>query len=161
NLSGFSRLARAQLISILGLLASPLAIGALVEHLADRDPTLRSAVIRGFTFTGSRGIGALQRQLASDSEWIRARAREAVDGVSAAQLADGHTAQQRAVHVLTSPDPSARAAAAETLGALQAHDAVDGLVGRLGDADAQVRGAALRALAKLADPAALPALRQH
>jgi len=159
SLSGFSRLARAQLVSILGLLASPLAIAELVAHLADRDVTLRSAVIRGFTYTGSRGIGALQRQLTSESEWIRARAREALDGLSAAQLADGHTAEQRAVHVLTSPDPSVRAAAAETLGALQAHDAVHGLVGRLGDADAQVRSAALRALAKLADPVALPVLR--
>lgn len=161
SIGGFSRLARAQLVSILGLLASPQAIAALVEHLADKDVTLRSAVIRGFTFAGSRGIGALQRQLTSENDWIRARAREALDGVSAAQLVDGHTAEQRAVHVLTSPDPSVRAAAAETLGVLQAHDAVDGLVARLGDSDSQVRSTALRALAKLADPLALSVLREH
>jgi HEAT repeat protein len=161
SVDGFSGLARAQLISLLGLLASPLALSALQDHLADKDPTLRSAVSRGFALAGGRGVAALQGQLSSQNNWVRARASEILDGISAAQLADATSAHLRAVHALASDDPAARAAAAETLGALQAHDTVDALSGRLADPDPAVRLAALGALAKLANPAALPILREQ
>ncbi len=161
----FARLARAQLVSTLGLLASPLAMASLVEHLADKDPTLRAAVARGFGLAGGRGVTALRGQLTSANEWVRARARESLDSISAAQLANhetlGETAAMRAVSALTAADAGERAAAAETLGVLQAHDAVDALAGRLADANPQVGLAALRALGKLADPAALPVLREQ
>lgn len=161
----FSRLARAQLVTVLGLLTSPLALAALVEHLADKDATLRSAVARGFALAGSRGVEALQQQLASPNEWVRARARESLDTIaesaSAAELANRETARVRAVAALAAPEPSARVAAAETLGALQAHDAVDALAGRLADPDPEVSIAVLRALGRIADPAVLPVLREQ
>lgn len=157
--SALSRLARAQLLTVLGLLASPLALTALVAHLADRDPTLRSAVNRGFALRGTATVPVLQQQLTSPDEWSRARAREALDAVGAATKVDGGTAAQRAVRGLTSPDPRERAAAALTLGALRSYGAADALTGRLGDPDAHVRIATLEALGNLVDPTVLDALR--
>ncbi|HEX6818748.1 MAG TPA: HEAT repeat domain-containing protein [Ktedonobacterales bacterium] len=156
-----SRLARAQLVTVLGLLASPLALTALVEHLADRDPTLRSAVNRGFALIGPVAVPVLQQKLASADEWTRTRAREAMDSISAATIEAGVTAPERAVRALSAPDPRQRAAAALTLGALRATGASQALIGRLDDPDVQVRMAALEALGTLVDPAALDALRSH
>lgn len=159
--TALSRLARAQLLTILGLLASPLALTALVEHLADRDPTLRSAVTRGFTLMGAPAVPVLQQQLASADEWTRTRAREALDGISAVTVTAGFTAPERAVRALSAPDPRQRAAAALTLGALRAVGASQALTARLDDPDVQVRMAALEALGMLVDPEALDALRAH
>lgn len=156
-----SRLARAQLLTILGLLASPLALTALVEHLSDRDPTLRSAVNRGFALIGSAAVPILQQKLAGADEWTRTRAREAIDAISAATIAAGATAPERAVRALSAPDPRQRAAAALTLGALRAVGASQALIDRLDDPDVQVRMAALEALGTLVDPSALDALRSH
>jgi hypothetical protein len=159
--SALSRLARAELLSLLGLLASPQALAALVAHLAERDPTVRAGVNRGFALSGSAGVAALQRQLASDDEWMRTRARESLDSIDSASLSDNDTALHQAIRALGAHDPEQRAAAAETLGALHARAAVEPLIARLGDGDTRVRIAALTALGRLADPSALPALRQR
>lgn len=160
DLPVLTRLARAQLLTVLGLLDSPLALTALLAHLPDPDPTMRAAVNHGFLLAGTAGVAALRRQLTSTDQRRRVRAKEALDAISAALNADDDAIEQT-VRALDAADPARRAAAAETLGALHAYGATEALLTRLDDSDAHVRLAILAALAALADPEALPTLLKH
>jgi HEAT repeat protein len=155
----FGRLTQAEVYTCLGLFASPAANLLLIERLGEREPTVRAGVTRGLTLAGYAALPDLQAQMASADEGIRMRATEIIDAIGASDEEGDTSVHRRAVHVLTTGAPDQRVAAAETLGALQAHPAVDPLIARLRDRDPEVRAAAARALGRLAEPAALAPLR--
>lgn len=154
NTSVFGRLARAQLISILGVLATPDAIAACVDLLADTDPVIRQAVNQAMTFAGPAALEPLRHALMHPNEHVRIRAGEAL-----ALLGD--VAFDTAVSALHGTDARQRAAAVRTISVLGASQVVDEVIARLDDQDGSVRIAAARALGQVATPDAVRALAQH
>jgi HEAT repeat protein len=153
------RLTQAELFTCLGLFASPTAIDLLIERLGEREPTIRAGVTRGLTLAGYAALARLQTQIASADEGIRARATEIIDAIAASDEAEDTSVHRKAVHVLATGAPDQRAAAAQTLGALQSHPATQPLIARLRDREPEVRIAAARALGKLGAEEALEPLR--
>jgi HEAT repeat protein len=155
----FSRLTQAELYTCLGLFASPTAIGLLIERIGEREPTIRAGVTRGLIMASYAALPALQTQMASSDEGVRARAAEIIDAIGASDEMEDTSAHRVAVHVLATGAPSQRAAAAETLGALQSHPAIEPLIARLRDREPDVRIAAVRALGRFGAEEALEPLR--
>jgi HEAT repeat protein len=153
------RLTQAELCTCLGLFASPTAIDLLIERLGEREPTVRTGVTRGLTLAGYAALARLQAQIANADEGIRARATEIIDAIAASDEAEDTSVHRKAVHVLATGAPDQRAAAAQTLGALQSHPATQPLIVRLRDREPEVRIAAARALGKLGAEEALEPLR--
>ncbi|HST89205.1 MAG TPA: HEAT repeat domain-containing protein, partial [Ktedonobacterales bacterium] len=147
----FSRLVRAQAITLLGLLATPAALEAIIGLLDDADPVIRQAEQQAITYAGHEAIAPLRAALGSADERIRTRAGEAL-----ALL--GGAATEAALAALDGADAGQRAAAARTLGALGALEAEKALIARLDDGDATVAGAAAHALGRLRTPSAAVAL---
>jgi HEAT repeat protein len=154
-----NRLTQAELYTCLGLFGSPVAIGLLIERLGAREPTVRAGVTRGLTLAGYAALPDLQQQMTSADEGVRTRAAELIDAIAASDEAEDTSVHRAAVHVLATGAPVQRAAAAETLGALQAHPAIEPLIARLRDREVEVRIAAARALGKFGAPEALEPLR--
>lgn len=161
--TAISRFARAQTLTVLGMLATPAAIQALVDQLGDTDMTIRAALTKAFHLAGAAAVGPLQTLLTADNEWLRTRAKEILAHMGSDALADADTdtAYREAVTILKTGAPTQRAAAAQTLGALQSHPAVTSLAARLTDSDPQVRIAAAVALGQIADPEGLAPLRER
>jgi HEAT repeat protein len=153
------RLTQAELYTCLGLFASPVAVDLLIERLGEREPTIRAGVTRGLTLAGYAALTRLQAQITSADEGIRARAAEIIDAIAASDAAEDTSVHRKAVHVLATGAPDQRAAAAQTLGALQSHPATQPLIARLRDREPEVRVAAVRALGKLGAEEALEPLR--
>jgi len=149
-----SRLVRAQLTVLLGLIASPVAVASIVELLDEPDPVMRQAVNAAVILAGAACLEPLQAALRSRSDRVRARAEEAL-----ALLGDDAT--DAAIRSLGSTNPEQRASAARTLGRLSAERACDALILRLDDGESVVRVAAARALGQIASGQALVALEQH
>src|SRR5262249_19741486 len=57
---GLGRLVRSQVITLLGLLASPSALDALIALLGDMDALIRSAVHQAFVLAGTFALAPLQ-----------------------------------------------------------------------------------------------------
>jgi HEAT repeat protein len=159
QIPALGRLTQAELYTCLGLFSSPTAIELLINRLDEREPTVRTGVTRGLTLAGYAALASLQAQMASSSETVRARVVEIIDVIGASDEAQDTSVHRKAVHALATGAPDQRVAAAETLGALQAHPAVEPLVARLRDREPEVRSAAARALGKLGAEAALEPLR--
>jgi HEAT repeat protein len=159
HMPSLGRLTQAELYTCLGLFASPAAIDLLINRLDEREPTVRTGVTRGLTLAGYAALASLQAQMASASENVRARVVEIIDAIGASDEAEDTSAHRKAVHVLATGAPDQRVAAAQTLGALQAHPAVEPLIARLRDREPEVRIAAARALGKLGAEEALEPLR--
>jgi HEAT repeat protein len=153
------RLTQAELYTCIGLFGSPVANELLMERLGEREPTVRAGVTHGLTLAGYSALPSLQAAMTSADEGVRTRATEVIDAIAASDETGATGVHRAAVHVLATGAPSQRAAAAETLGALQAHPAVEPLIARLRDREPEVRVAAARALGKLAAPEALEPLR--
>lgn len=149
-----SRLLRGQLTTLLGLLATPAALAAVVELLADSDPVMRQATEQALALAGKAALPAIENALDSPDERVRARA-----GESMARL--GSDGEHAALDALRATSATQRLAAARTLGALGAVTAVEALIERLDDPDAGVRREATLALGQLGTPAALQALERR
>lgn len=146
-----SRLARAQLITVLGLIASENALATTIEMMTEMDPVLRQALTQAVSLAGALALDPLRAALNHPNERVRERASE-----SLALLGDA--AIDTALDLLDGDNPSQRASAARTLGALRSGRAVQPLAQRLDDADDAVRVAAALALGEIATPRAVEAL---
>src|SRR5262249_3456390 len=145
---------RSQLITLLGLLASPSALEALIALLGDMDAVVRAAVNQAFVLAGSPALSLLQRALERGDERVRWR------GGGVLTLLGGE-ATDTALALLANPDSAQRATAAATLGALRVLRAEGALIEHLADKANLVRIAVIAALGKLGTPAARAALRQQ
>lgn len=152
--SALSRLARARLIALLGVLASAQAVAVCVEMLTETDPTLRQAVNQAISYAGPAALEPLRAALRDPDEHVRMRAAEGLSLL-------GDVAVETAVGALQGTDARQRAAAVRTVGALGARQAVDAVIARLDDGDGTVRVAAARALGQLATAEAVTALANH
>lgn len=151
RMTALSRLARARLISLLGVMASAESVAVCVEMLPETDPTLRQAVNQAITHAGPAALEPLRAALRHPDEHVRMRAAEGLSLL-------GDVAVETAVGALQGTDAHQRAAAVRTVGALGARQAVDVVIARLDDDDGAVRVAAARALGQLATPEAVTAL---
>lgn len=154
RLPQLNRLARAQLVVLLGLIASPVAIDRLVELLDEPDAVLRQAVNQAVVLAGAACVEPLQAALRDPRERVRSRAEETL-----ALLGDG--AIDAALQGLASANAMQRASSARMLGTLRSVRATDALVRHLDDGESVVRVATARALGQIASAQALVALEQH
>lgn len=161
RLAPLDRLLRAQLITLLGLLSSETALAALMDLLAETDPTLRQAVNQSMAYAGAAALAPLQLRLRDRRELIRTRAAEALTYISETTPDTADAALAAARIGLNSADPRQRAAAAATLGSLRASEALDALIASLGDGASAVRVAAARALGQIGGQRARAALRKY
>jgi HEAT repeat protein len=150
---GVNRLLRAQAVQVLGLLASPASLSELTNMLLETDTIVRESLQRGFHLAGEEAVEPLLRLLATypATETIHRRALDAliaVDGPAIPVVLDQ-------IH---KGDATARAVAAETLGALHDRRALEPLLAALKETDPQLRMTAARALGRLGDLKAQPAL---
>lgn len=159
NATSTGRLTQAELYTCLGLFASPSTIGLLIQRLGEREPTIRAGVTRGLTLAGYAALPDLQARMYTADEGVRTRATEIIDAIAASNAASDTGVHRTAVHVLATGAPEQRVAAADTLGALQSHPAVEPLIARLRDREPEVRLAAARALGKFGATEALEPLR--
>lgn len=149
-----NRLARAQIIMLLGSRSAPITRDALVEFLPDSDPIIRQAVNQAFVYAGAQALPSLRTALSGQNERARIRAGEVL-----ALLGDA--AIDVAIAGLTGTEAGQRATAARTLGALRAERAEKPLIERLDDGESAVRVAAAQALGALATETAMSALERH
>ncbi|MFI5274442.1 MAG: HEAT repeat domain-containing protein, partial [Ktedonobacterales bacterium] len=147
-----SRLLRGQLVTLLGLLATPLALEVVVNQLGASDPLLFQAVAQALEWAGRAAIAALEPAVTSPDERIRRRAGEALARYDAA-------AATAAVTSLRAPSPTQRLTAARALAATtsatNAEPAVEALALALDDADGEVRRTAVVALGQIGTPVAI------
>jgi HEAT repeat protein len=162
RLETLDRLARAQLVLLLGLLATPYALQRLLAIMGLPDITLRQAARQALLYAGAEAIPTLQalagKQTATE---LRERANEALRLTMAATPEAPEIAGIAAISGLNSADPQQRRAAVTTLSAIRASDALDALIARLGDTNIDVRLAATQALAQLGAADGLAALRKY
>ncbi|MGZ6390797.1 MAG: NACHT domain-containing protein [Ktedonobacterales bacterium] len=154
KLSQLNRLARAQIIMLLGLRNAPLTQDALVELLPDSDPIIRQAVNQAYIYAGVQALPSLRAALTGQNERARIRAGEVL-----ALLGDA--AIDIAIAGLLGTDAGERATAARTLGALRADRAEKPLIERLDDPESAVRVAAAHALALFGTATSVSALQRH
>lgn len=150
----FSRLTRAQLISILGVMATPDAVAVCIGLLADADPVIRQAVNQAMIYAGPAALEPLRQALTHPDEHVRTRAAEALSSL-------GDVALDTAVMALHGSDARQRAAAVRTVSILGASQVIGDIIARLDDEDSAVRVAAARALGQVATPDTVAALSQH
>lgn len=149
------RLVRAQLVVVLGLFATEEALGVLVSLLDDPDELTRQAVARALTLAGARALPSLHRALSHPSQRVRVRAAEALTQF-------GDAAIDTAIAGLGGQQPEQRAAAAQTLGTLNAAEGEDPLLDHLAhDSSDAVRAAAALALGRIATSQAIAALEHE
>ena len=160
-------------VEILADVAVPSTAAALVPRLADPDPAVRSAAIRGLVRAGP-ALDGIRPLLDDPDPGVRALAAGALlpaveaQHVIAAMLRDPRPAWRAAAVVapghasrepdtvaagLADPEPSVRRAAAQAIATVDRHTSVDSLVSALGDRDQSVRDAASRALGAIGLPA--------
>jgi HEAT repeat protein len=146
--------------SVAGALAntqSRRAVRPLIGLLTDPDEGVRCAAANALARLGSRRaaepLAAAMRDTDPNVRW------HAVDALSCLH---GPRIVQFFFSALDDPDPGVRWRAASALGDTARGYAavVEGLIGLLGDVDANVRAHAAEALGKLRDPRALPRLRE-
>ncbi len=159
HLSSLDRLLRAQVVTLLGLISSEASLDALMDLLAETDPTLRQAVNQSLAYAGAAALAPLQARLRDQREMIRTRAAEALTYISETTPDTADAALAAARLGLTSGDVRQRRSAAETLGSLRALEALDGLIERLDDGESVVRVAAARALGQIGGKRARAVLR--
>jgi HEAT repeat protein len=146
-----SRLLRAEIATILGLLATPRALEVLVALLAETEPLMHQAVTQAVEWAGLPAVSALGRAESSPDERIRSRATELLSRV-------GPGAEERALAELQAGNPTRRLAATRALATVSSPQAEDALIARLADPDPDVRHAAATALGQLGTPGASSAL---
>lgn len=154
KLTPLNRLARAQIIMLLGLRTEPTTRDALIELLPDSDPIIRQAVNQAYVYAGAQALLPLRAALTGENERARIRAGEVL-----ALLGDA--AIDVAIAGLSGTIAGERATAARTLGALRADRAEKPLIERLDDAESVVRVAAAQALGVLGTASSVSALEQH
>ena len=154
KMSQLNRLARAQMIMLLGLRPTPVTLNALVDMLTDSDPIIRQAVHQAYIYAGAKALPSLRGALTGQNERARIRAGEVL-----ALLGDA--AIEVALAGLTGTDAEQRATAAQTLGALQAERAEKALIERLDDSESVVRVAVAQALGRLGTANSVSALERH
>ena len=147
------RFVRAQLLLMLGLLASPLALNSVVAHLRDSDPLIRQATHQAITLAGERAIEPLRAALSDPDDVMRARAGEAMGLL-------GEAAIEAALAGLSGHHASQRAASARTLGVLRATAAIGALGQALHDPDNSVQSAAALALGRVGGKEVIPLLSE-
>ena len=151
---GFGRLARAQLITLLGVMATDDAVTVCIGLLDETDPIIRQAVNQSLVFAGPVALEPLRGAMTNPDEHVRSRASEALTLL-------GDVAVDTAVSALRGTDARQRAAAVRTVGVLGASEAVGAVIARLDDDDPSVRIAAARALGQLSTQDAVTALAQR
>lgn len=154
KLSQLNRLARAQIIMLLGARSAPIVRDALIELLPDSDPIIRQAVNQAYVYAGAQALPSLRAALTGRNDRARIRAGEVL-----ALLGDA--AIDTAIDGLTGAEAEQRATAARTLGALRAERAEKPLVERLDDGESAVRVAAAQALGMLGTATSVSALERH
>ncbi len=154
KLTPLNRLARAQIIMLLGSRSAQITRDALVELLPDSDPIIRQAVNQAYVYAGAQALPSLRAALSGQNERARIRAGEVL-----ALLGDA--AIDVAIAGLSGTDAGQRATAARTLGALRAEQAEKPLIERLDDGESAVRVAAAQALGALATENSISALEKH
>lgn len=150
---GTNRLLRAQIVQVLGMLASPDSLLALTTLLLEPDPIVRESLQRGFHLAGASAVNSLLQMLAASSsdETIHRRSLEAIAAV-------GIPAVPVVLHILADKQSSMRVAAAESLGVLHDRQATEPLLSAIEEPSLAVRVAAIHALGRLGDLRAQPAL---
>ncbi|MDO5533151.1 MAG: HEAT repeat domain-containing protein [Propionibacteriaceae bacterium] len=142
---------RKQMAHVLGKLADPDAVPALVGLLGD-DPDVAAKAAFGLgQIGGPDAAGALAEVLGSGGSVLRATVVTALGGL-------GADAVGPVLGRVEAPSAAVRADAAEVLGALGDDRAVPALEELLGDAEEDVRITALMALGALGGPAAARAI---
>ncbi|GEM_PF-2046053 len=154
NQPQLSRLVRGQLISLLGLMATPAAIDALVALLDESDPVIWQALQQAFALAGAGSLRPLQTALQHGSVRAQAHAAEALTFIGAAAV-------EAAQASLRAPDPAQRAAAARAIGTLGARQAEGALIALLDDPNIAVQMATIHTLEQFKTPQAVLALEQH
>lgn len=154
KLTQLNRLARAQIIMLLGLRTAPTTRDALIELLPDSDPIIRQAVNQAYIYAGAQALPSLRAALTGEDERARIRAGEVL-----ALLGDA--AIDVAIAGLSGTNAGERATAARTLGALRADRAEKPLIERLDDPESVVRVAAAQALGMFGTANSVSALERH
>jgi HEAT repeat protein len=161
-LEPLDRLARAQLILLLGLLATPDSLNLLLTLVGQQDITLRQAARQAILYAGAEAIPTLQALASSQTTPVlRERAMEALELVMAATPEAMELAGTAAISGLRSADPGQRRVAVTTLSAMRVAEALDALTARLDDTNLDVRIAATRAIGQLGAVDGLAALRKR
>ncbi len=148
-----NRLARSQLIALLGIAPDDASVNALVRLLEDMDPMIRQSVNQAFVHAGPLGLDRLRQVVLTQRGRLRERANEVM-----ALLGDD--AIDSAIDMLSNPDDVRRASAATTLGELRAVRAEGLLIEKLADTSLDVRLASVQALARLGTIRGRDALRE-
>ena len=144
--------ARYQAAHALGLLATPRAVFALIQCLADQNWRARSKAVHALVKIGQPAVAPLMDSLTHDDEAVRQQVAHVLvklDVDAAAQLIVG----------LTNPDERVRKQAARALGLLADPRAVKPLIQCLADSHWAVSQQAAVALGQLGNPKAIPPLR--
>ncbi|HEX8983614.1 MAG TPA: HEAT repeat domain-containing protein [Ktedonobacterales bacterium] len=159
--TNLDRLLRAQLITVLGMTATPEALEALIDLLIHTDPIMRQAVDQAFVYAGARAIPAMQTAAQSGSTPLRRRAEETLRLLGAKAPGAGEQVSVAARAGLNSDDAAQRRVAVTTLSAIGASEALNDVIARLDDVNGDVRVAAAIALGQLGGKRALLALRRR
>ncbi|MBM3332576.1 hypothetical protein FJY68_12150 [candidate division WOR-3 bacterium] len=158
----------------LGDVRSPLAVNALIDEMADENPPVRAAAVEALGRIGSQqAVDILSSACAEDPDSnVREAALAALRRLSAGSvtrliqalsgndlgerihavsqlLEQGKASTLPLTELLTNPEPTVRASAAEVLGALGDTSALEALAGALGDTDDRVRLSATTALGRI------------
>ena len=144
--------ARYQAVHALGLLATPRAVSALIQCLADKNWRVCSKAVHALVKIGRPAVAPLMDSLTHDDEAVRQQATRVLvelDVDATAQLIVG----------LTNPDWRVRKQAARALGLLTDPRAVNPLIQCLADSHWAVSQQAAVALGQLGNPKAIPPLR--
>jgi len=149
--------AAASAATVLGLRGDERALDALLAMLHHRDSAARAAAAGALGLLGMEiAIPALQDASHDGDASVAAAASLALQRLGVEGSA--RAASERLVAELKAEDPERRALAARALGGLMDGIAVQPLVERLSDADAQVRADAAGSLGWIGEPSAAPML---
>lgn len=159
--ANLDRLLRAQLITALGMTATPEAIEQLTQFLVYTDPIMRQAVDQAFAYAGARAIPAMQTASQAGSPPLRRRAEEILRLLGAKTQNAGEEVSVAARAGLNSDDAARRRVAVTTLSAIGASEALNDVIARLDDVSGDVRVAAAQALGQLGGKRAILALRRR
>jgi HEAT repeat protein len=149
-----SRLVRAQLVTVLGLLGSADARVRLAELLGEEDTLVRQATHDAIRRAGTQMLHPLRDAFEHPDERVREQAAQAL-----AQF--GEDAVDEALSALTTQTSAGRVTAARALHMLRSPRAEQALIAHLDDETMQVREAAARALGPLGTSSAIAALARH
>lgn len=158
---------RQKVLVMLGQIASPLSVPALVKVAADPDPSVRRLALSSLANTVLNNYSAVQnaqntaRTAAADPKAKPEDVQKANVAATKAQasFAQTHSAAPALVSTVLNPedDTQARTQSALALGRIGGPQAIAALVKALGDYDAMVRSAALQGV-QSAGAEAVPAL---